>query len=88
MRFLQDHIENQRELAGSGVDDLQYLDESSFLSLAFVALRRALRQLLLKIGDGLLQISQSVVARWLHLATSLGSTYGSDHTLIGAGLGQ
>jgi len=55
-RLLQQRIENRREVAGRGIDNLEHLSGRGLLRLRLIAFGVALSKLTLEIGDGLLRI--------------------------------
>src|SRR5215469_6302448 len=96
VRLIQDRVEHRLDVAGRGIDYLQYLGGGDLLGeslitldrslgqlpLRFVQLGSALDKLTLQIGCELLGIGERAVGCRAHLRTSLGPTLRADHTVI------
>ena len=91
-RLFQHRIEHRGEVAGRGVDHLQYLGGRDLLlqclvtfSFAVGEFGSAFGKLTFEIGDPLLGIGQGAVGRRAHLRTSSRPTFRVDHTVIDPG---
>jgi len=76
-RLVQHRVEDRREAAGGGVDDLQHLGHRRSLGQRLVALGFALGKLTMQIGYELLGIGERAVGRCAHLRTRRDRSSGS-----------